>query len=254
MYLPDLILEHIFKFLTYRVSILIHHIFTIHFPLLPFVSFLENQIHWLIGPEICKVLRPHSNDFLLCIWTLFKDIPKQLSCGNPEIPFRSLVWTGAKVLFHDLLDLVHGVPPEEHLGAPHHLRGHHVHLAVQLCQHARPGLLCGPNVWNLDPMHRMESWCCFHVQYIPFSHSHYHFDHPAPWAFNSYPPPFAITLIFLPLSMGRAWKRCLLPFLFSFPPTDGLSSSELLLIFFVCVLLLLIIFTSSHDLGHFEFI
>ena len=52
-------------------------------------------------------------------------------------------------MFDDLLDVGHGVPPEEHLGAPHHLRGHHVHLEVQLCQHGGAGVLCGPKfgIW-----------------------------------------------------------------------------------------------------------
>ena len=49
-------------------------------------------------------------------------------------------------MFDDLLDVVLGVPPEEHLGAPHHLRGHHVHVEVQLCQHGGAGVLCGPKI------------------------------------------------------------------------------------------------------------
>ena len=47
-------------------------------------------------------------------------------------------------MFDDLLDVGHGVPPKEHLGAPHHLRGHHVHLEVQLCQHGGAGVHRGP--------------------------------------------------------------------------------------------------------------
>ena len=48
-------------------------------------------------------------------------------------------------MFDDLLDVGHGVPPKEHLGAPHHLRGHHVHLEVQLCKHGGAGVRRGPN-------------------------------------------------------------------------------------------------------------
>ena len=70
------------------------------------------------------------------VWFVFRIVERK--------SWNSLVWTGAKVLFDDLLDVGHGVPPEEHLGAPHHLRGHHVHLEVQLCKYGGAGVLCGP--------------------------------------------------------------------------------------------------------------
>ena len=70
------------------------------------------------------------------VWFVFRIVERK--------SWNSLVWTGAKVLFDDLLDVGHGVPPKEHLGAPHHLRGHHVHLEVQLCKHGGAGVRRGP--------------------------------------------------------------------------------------------------------------
>ena len=43
-------------------------------------------------------------------------------------------------MLNDMLHLVSGVQPPEHLGAPHHLRGHHVYLALQLREHGTPGV------------------------------------------------------------------------------------------------------------------
>ena len=67
-----------------------------------------------------------------------------------------------------MLHLVSGVQPPEHLGAPHHLRGHHVYLALQLREHGTPGGLeadCCPClrdpiqtfwIWASNPF-----WCIF---------------------------------------------------------------------------------------------